>query len=56
MMFEYAFGLMEEGKVIRKAVAASLEAGYVTEDLSSGGASYSTDQVGDWIANKIETL
>ena len=56
MMFEYAFGLMEEGKVIRKAVAASLEAGYVTEDLSSGGTSYSTDQVGDWIANKIETL
>ena len=56
MMFEYAFGLMEEGKVIRQAVAASLEAGYVTEDLVPGGASYSTDQVGDWIANKIETL
>jgi 3-isopropylmalate dehydrogenase len=56
MMFEYAFGLMEEGKAIRQAVAASLEAGYVTEDLVSGGASYSTDQVGDWIANKIETL
>ena len=56
MMFEYAFGLMEEGKVIRQAVAASLEAGYVTEDLVSGGASYSTNQVGDWIANKIETL
>ena len=54
MMFEYAFGLMEEGKAIRRAVAASLEAGYVTEDLASGGASYSTSQVGDWIANQIE--
>ncbi|MBO4624711.1 MAG: 3-isopropylmalate dehydrogenase [Bacteroidales bacterium] len=54
MMFEYAFGLMEEGKAIRQAVAASLEAGYVTEDLASGGVSYSTEQVGDWIAKQIE--
>ena len=54
MMFEYAFGLMEEGKAIRRAVAASLEAGFVTEDLASGGASYCTSQVGDWIANQIE--
>ena len=54
MMFEYAFGLMEEGKAIRSAVAASLEAGYVTEDLASGGVSYSTEKVGDWIAKQIE--
>ena len=54
MMFEYAFGLMEEGKAIRKAVAASLEAGFVTEDLAAGTASHSTSEVGDWIANQIE--
>jgi len=53
MMFEYAFGLMEEGKAIRRAVAASLEAGFVTEDLAAGGESHSTDEVGDWIASKI---
>ena len=50
MMFEYAFGLMDEGKAIREAVAASLEAGVTTEDL---GGSYSTSAVGDWIASKI---
>ena len=54
MMFEYAFGLMEEGKAIRKAVSASLEKGYVTEDLAAGAASHSTSEVGDWIANQIE--
>ncbi len=52
MMFEYAFELMEEGKTIRDAVAASLKAGYVTEDISEG-TSYKTSQVGDWIADYI---
>ena len=50
MMFEYAFGLMDEGKAIREAVAASLEAGVTTEDL---GGTYSTSAVGDWIASRI---
>ena len=54
MMFEYAFGLMEEGKAIRRAVAESLEQGFVTEDLAAGAASHSTSEVGDWIANQIE--
>jgi 3-isopropylmalate dehydrogenase len=53
MMFEYAFGLMNEGKAIRDAVAASLEAGYVTLDIAEI-MSYKTSQVGDWIANYIE--
>ncbi|HSH20180.1 MAG TPA: 3-isopropylmalate dehydrogenase [Draconibacterium sp.] len=53
MMFEYAFSLMKEGKVIRDAVAASLAEGYVTEDIAEGQA-YKTSQVGDWIANFIE--
>ena len=50
MMFEYAFGLMDEGKAIRKAVAASLEAGMTTEDL---GGRCSTSEAGDWIASRI---
>ena len=50
MMFEYAFGLMDEGKAIREAVAASLEAGVTTEDL---GGTCTTSEVGDWIASNI---
>ena len=53
MMFEYAFGLMDEGKAIRQAVADSLAAGIVTDDLAGGGKAYTTSQVGDWIADRI---
>ena len=54
MMFEYAFGLMEEGKAIRKAAAASIDAGIVTEDLAGeGDRKYSTTEVGDWVAAHI---
>lgn len=52
MMFEYAFDLQAEGKLIRDAVAASMTAGYVTEDIAEGTA-YKTSQVGDWIAEWI---
>lgn len=52
MMFEYAFNLKEEGKLIRDAVKASMEAGYVTEDIAEGKA-YKTSEVGDWIADFI---
>ncbi len=54
MMFEYSFNLMEEGKIIRDAVAASMEEGYVTTDIAEG-KSYKTSEVGDWIANWIES-
>ncbi|MGN0191035.1 MAG: isocitrate/isopropylmalate family dehydrogenase, partial [Candidatus Cryptobacteroides sp.] len=53
MMFEYAFGLKEEGRAIRDAVAASIDAGVVTEDLAGGGRCYGTSAVGDWIAASI---
>ncbi len=54
MMFEDAFGLKEEAELIRSAVNESLAAGYVTEDLSSGSKSYSTSQVGDWLAHTLQ--
>jgi 3-isopropylmalate dehydrogenase len=55
MMFEYSFGLMEEGALIRKAVEASLENGAVTEDLTEDkSAALSTSGVGDWIVNYIK--
>nr|WP_320021617.1 3-isopropylmalate dehydrogenase [uncultured Draconibacterium sp.] len=53
MMFEYAFDLKEEGKLIREAVAASMSEGFVTEDIAEGPAQ-STSAVGDWIAHWIE--
>ena len=54
MMFEYAFGLMEEGRAIREAVAASIDAGFVTEDLADGGTAHRTSEVGAWIAERIK--
>lgn len=54
MMFEYAFNLMNEGAIIRKAVKSSLEQGVVTVDIAEG-KSYKTSEVGDWIASWIET-
>ena len=55
MMFEYAFGLMEEGKAIREAVSASIDAGIVTEDLAAPSQkACSTSEVGDWVAEYID--
>lgn len=53
LMFEYAFGMMNEGALIRKAVAASMDAGVVTEDIADGGKAYSTTQVGEWIVDYL---
>ena len=53
LMFEYAFGMMNEGALIREAVAASMEAGIVTEDISNDGKSYSTTEVGKWVLDYI---
>lgn len=55
LMFEYAFGLMEEGALIRKAVNASLEAEFVTEDICSNGNPRSTSEVGEWIVKYIQS-
>ena len=52
MLFEYAFELKEEGKLIRKAVAASMSEKFVTEDIAEGKA-FKTSEVGDWIADYI---
>ena len=55
LMFEYAFDLQEEGKIIREAVNASMNAKVVTEDIAMhGDKSYSTTEVGKWILDWIE--
>ena len=53
LMFEYAFNGMEEGALIREAVAASMDANIVTEDIAENGKAYKTSEVGDWIAEYI---
>lgn len=53
LMFEYAFDFMEDGALIREAVAASMAAGVVTEDIAEKGKAYTTSEVGDWIADYI---
>lgn len=54
LMFEYAFGLMKEGKAIRDAVTASMETGVVTEDIANGAKAYKTSEVGKWIVDYIK--
>ncbi|MDR3061133.1 MAG: 3-isopropylmalate dehydrogenase, partial [Dysgonamonadaceae bacterium] len=48
LMFEYAFNLHEEGRIIRSAVEASMTAGVVTEDIAENGKAYKTTEVGQW--------
>ncbi len=53
MMFEHALDSEEGGRLIRRAVEASLEAGVVTGDIDSTDPA-STEEVGDWLAGWIE--
>lgn len=53
LMFEYAFQLHDEGRVIRQAVAASMAAKVVTEDIAAGEKPHTTSEVGDWVAAYI---
>lgn len=54
MLLEH-FGLAAEGRLVREAVDASLDAGVRTPDIQTEGAlSYGTDEVGAWIVNYIK--
>ncbi len=54
MLFEY-FDLKEEGALIRRAVAASLDANVRTPEIQvEGGARYGTKEVGGWIVNYVK--
>ncbi|NBA86411.1 3-isopropylmalate dehydrogenase [Emticicia sp. CRIBPO] len=54
MMFEYAFKLTDEANEIKAIVDKSLAEGIVTVDIADGGKSYSTSEVGDWLASQIK--
>lgn len=53
MMFEYAFKLTDEAQEIKDVVNKSLAEGIVTVDIADSGKSYSTSEVGDWLAKQI---
>ena len=53
MLFEF-FGLEEEGKIIRKAVDASLDSNVRTPEIQvEGGNKYGTKEVGKWLVDYI---
>ncbi len=53
MLLEH-LGLAQEGKAVRAAVDKAVKEGVVTEDLANAGAkTYSTSQVGDFIAEQV---
>ncbi len=55
MLFEY-FDLKDEGRLIRDAVNASLDANVRTPEISvEGSTSYGTKEVGQWIVNYIQS-
>ena len=54
MLFEY-FNLMEEGRLIRAAVDASLDSNVRTPEIQvKGGGKYGTKEVGAWIVDWIK--
>ena len=53
MMFESSFNLHEESKLIRDLVNESISNNIVTKDLSGDGKSFTTEEVGDWIVERI---
>ncbi|MBO4529287.1 MAG: 3-isopropylmalate dehydrogenase [Paludibacteraceae bacterium] len=54
MLFEY-FDLKEEGRLVREAVDASLDAKVRTPEIQvEGGAKYGTKEVGAWIVDYIK--
>jgi 3-isopropylmalate dehydrogenase len=53
MLFDYAFGLAAEAKLISDVVNQSLAEGIVTEDIAEGGKAYKTSELGDWLAARI---
>ena len=55
MLFEY-FGLEAEGRLIRKAVTASLDANVRTPEIQvEGGATDGTKEVGEWIVRYVKS-
>lgn len=53
MMMQYSFGLLNEARIIEKAVSNVIEAGVRTGDI---GGKATTVEVGDAVAAELEKL
>ncbi|MDR2802628.1 MAG: 3-isopropylmalate dehydrogenase [Prevotellaceae bacterium] len=53
LLFDYAFNLPNESRLIREAVDASIAANVVTEDLAGAGLAAYTNAVGLWLVDYI---
>ncbi len=52
MLLEVSLNLTDEAQAIRAAVDRSMDEGIVTQDIAEG-KSYSTSEVGDWLAGNL---
>ena len=55
MMFEHSFSLEKESKIIKEAVDNSLKEKITTQDIPGNDKTYSTNDVGDFICNYINS-
>ena len=53
LLFDYAFNLPAESRLIREAVDASIAAGVLTEDLAGAAPARTTTGVGEWIVDYV---
>lgn len=53
LMLRYSFNLEAEAQAIERAVASALKSGLRTEDISAGGRSVGTSQMGDAVCQAI---
>ena len=55
MMIGHSFNMSFEERIINRAVNDALNKGIVTEDINKNKF-YKTNEVGDWIANRVHQL
>ena len=54
MLLRHSLGLEDEARAVEAAVAAALDAGYITGDIAAPGEqTYTTSEVGAAVAERI---
>ena len=55
MMFRYSLGMPDVADAVERAVSAAIDDGFRTPDISDGGASISTSEMGSAVADRVRT-
>ena len=53
MMLRYSLGMPNEADAIERAVSETIDAGFRTPDISGGGISVSTSEMGSAVAARV---